>query len=322
MATTSGVYLLLQGTDTTLSGMQYIRELTYATDLDALRYVDCNSGVHYFYAGLSGSNSIGSLTSGYIPYAASSTTLDDSIMYQYGSGLIADNNSVVVNGDLILDPSDYTSSNGMVVKGPDNPQYQLRDGSDVTFLTMGYDRSDAGEIAFLGKNEYTFLKWDHGTSVLTFYGDSANLLIGGSEQDVYSTKWQDYGATTISGWDNFSEFDSNPNFCGNNSVKYKTIGKLVFIRYALAGEGNEEPTGFTLPYTSEDDNIFNVGTAGYNDGGTGTFAGTPVLRIEEGSDKVILSRWDDTYTVSTTDGLVYASGEYKWLCGNFWYQRQ
>lgn len=318
MATTSGVYLLLQGTDTTLSGMQYIRELTYATDLDALRYVDCNSEVHYFYAGLSGSNSISSLTSGYIPYAVSSTTLDDSIMYQYGSGLIEDNTSLVINGDLILDPSNYTSSNGMVVRGPDNPQYQLRDGSNDTVLTMGYDRSDGSEIAFLGKNDYTFLEWDYNTSLLTFYGDSASLLIGGSENDIYSENWQEYSAT-VSGWDNFSNIGGNPNFCGNNAVKYKTIGKLVFIRYALAGEGNEEPTEFTLPYTSEDDNIFNVGTAGYD---TGAITGTPVLRIEEGSDKVILSRWDDTYTVSTTTGLVYASGDYKWLCGNFWYQRQ
>jgi len=47
--TISGIYLLLEGTETTLSGMQYIREITYSTTKDALRYLD-NSGVpHYFY---------------------------------------------------------------------------------------------------------------------------------------------------------------------------------------------------------------------------------------------------------------------------------
>lgn len=44
---TSGIYIGMEGTESELSARQINREITWATDLKSLRYLDCNDLVHY-----------------------------------------------------------------------------------------------------------------------------------------------------------------------------------------------------------------------------------------------------------------------------------
>lgn len=53
------------------------------------------------------------------------------------------------------------------------------------------------------------------------------------------TDWVDYSATsTIVGWSSFT----------TKKIKYRVIGKMVFINFDLSGTSNNTSTTFTLPF--------------------------------------------------------------------------
>ena len=57
------------------------------------------------------------------------------------------------------------------------------------------------------------------------------------------TDWIDYSATsTIVGWSSFT--------AGYKTIRYKVIGKIVFVEYAIDGTSNSTSTSFTLPFNA------------------------------------------------------------------------
>jgi hypothetical protein len=55
------------------------------------------------------------------------------------------------------------------------------------------------------------------------------------------TDWVDYSATsTIVGWSSFTA----------KKIRYRVVGKLVFVTAQLTGTSNSTTTSFTLPFTS------------------------------------------------------------------------
>jgi hypothetical protein len=125
--------------------------------------------------------------------------------------------------------------------------------------------------------------------------------------DVYTDEWQDYFAS-VRGWNNFQI----------KIIRYKKIGKLVFVNYSLKGEGNSEETTFSLPFTASSTMSFatKVGAAGDNVLGVVDYLGAGVLFPE--SSLWARVRTDTLWNIAT--GSVYGNGGDKWLCGQFWYE--
>ena len=58
--------------------------------------------------------------------------------------------------------------------------------------------------------------------------------------DIYTVQFTEYSATsTIVGWSSFS----------SKYIRYKKIGKLMFVQFYLTGESDDTATTFTLPYS-------------------------------------------------------------------------
>lgn len=82
---------------------------------------------------------------------------------------------------------------------------------------------------------------------LTIANSTANLVL--TPTDIYSVAWTDYTASsTITGWSSFT--------ANRKIIKYKKIGKLVFVQWHLEGTSNATSVSFTLPYTC----VNNTGT--------------------------------------------------------------
>ena len=74
-------------------------------------------------------------------------------------------------------------------------------------------------------------------------GAAKNIVSG---DDIFSTAWTDISASsTINGWSSFT----------TKLIKYKAVGKLVFVFYHLEGTSNSSSTNFTVPLTSKNDTI-------------------------------------------------------------------
>lgn len=82
MATISGIFLILEGSDSAVSTLQNNREITWARDKNAFRYVDCSGVVHYIGEGLPPSGS-----TNYLVYKGASGLEVDPNHYR-GDGLI------------------------------------------------------------------------------------------------------------------------------------------------------------------------------------------------------------------------------------------
>lgn len=212
MAIVSGIYLLLEGNDPVLSGMQYVRELTYAADIDALRYVAIDSGVHYFYCHPSGgtggeANTASNLGSGSGIYAYKSgvdlkfksivpgnNTYLCSNSDEIEIGFIDVSGSLTGNGTptyipfrltptTLGDSPMYTTNGDVYVaqsviidSSVDNPIIGFGDTSGNFAMRLDYDQTDIGELRMAGLG---------GISDIIFYEDSShNLTIGPAYRNV------------------------------------------------------------------------------------------------------------------------------------------
>ena len=117
---------------------------------------------------------------------------------------------------------------------------------------------------------------------------------------VTSVPWTDYTATsTRVGWSGFT----------TAQIKYKKIGKLVFVQFELRGTSDDTIATMTLPYSQEGITSINELIRIKNDGTWGTgFASFP-----NGSSTV-------TFYSNTGGAAWHVSAADKWVIGEFWYE--
>ena len=118
--------------------------------------------------------------------------------------------------------------------------------------------------------------------------------------DVYTVEWTDYSSSsTVTGW------ASTPTI----AIRYKKIGKLVFVQYKISGTSNLATASFTVPYDNNSSQATYAGGVRTYHGSTYEFG---YLSVATSSDVVGLYR-DSASTSWPTSGdkIVY---------GQFWYQ--
>ena len=115
---------------------------------------------------------------------------------------------------------------------------------------------------------------------------------------VTSVPWTDYsGTSTITGWTSYTA----------EVIKYKKIGKLVFVMFLIGGESDTNNANFTLPFVGE---IDIAGACwGRDDGGTRA----PTLFYIDASGPDVDIYWGGSLTGFTNSGT-------KETYGQFWYE--
>ena len=112
------------------------------------------------------------------------------------------------------------------------------------------------------------------------------------------TDWVDYtNSATIVGW-------SASGF--TKSLKYRVVGKQVFVLYYLAGTSNSATTTFTLPYTPINDQLLLT----YSANG-GSFASNSFILFSSGSA---------TVTCYQNNSATWTASNVKQVIGQVFYQ--
>lgn len=118
--------------------------------------------------------------------------------------------------------------------------------------------------------------------------------------DFPANLWTDYSATaTITGWASFT----------TQSIKYKRVGKTVFVEFYLDGVSNNAAATFTLPY-AKGSGAATVGIISVRDNG-GSFA-VGVLTLLGGASTVNL--------YASAAGAGWTASGTKTVRGQFWYE--
>lgn len=112
------------------------------------------------------------------------------------------------------------------------------------------------------------------------------------------TDWVDYSATsTVVGWSSFT----------TKQIRYRVIGKQVFVHYNLSGVSNSTSTTFTLPNNSlYTERVFGASTD------NGTLIGAGIIVISANSNSIILGanqtaagNWTSSGTKTTIGQFFY-----------------
>ena len=75
---------------------------------------------------------------------------------------------------------------------------------------------------------------------------NGGIATGASGDDVYSVVWTDYASSsTIVGW------SGTP----TAYIRYKKIGKMVFVQFDISGTSNSTSVTFTVPYAAANTTI-------------------------------------------------------------------
>ena len=93
----------------------------------------------------------------------------------------------------------------------------------------------------------------------------ANGLYGGDLPNQINTPWIDFSEqSTIVGWSTFTQ----------KTIRYKVVGKMVFLQVQIVGTSNSTTTSISLPFISaiSSQNIIFVQSAGTNQAGVLAFA--------------------------------------------------
>jgi hypothetical protein len=94
----------------------------------------------------------------------------------------------------------------------------------------------------------------------------ANGLYGGDLPNQINTPWIDFSEqSTIVGWSSYTA----------KQIRYKVVGKMIFVNYYISGTSNSTNTTFTVPYIMSNGMSFTQTTSsGIN---SGTTVATKVL---------------------------------------------
>ena len=169
------------------------------------------------------------------------------------------------------------------------------DANDTFIVRAGISANDGG------------FQWrDDSTSTLK------TLLIATSAGDVsipngdlYTVAWTDYsGTSTVTGF---------TGALSANVLRYKKVGKLVFVSYDIGGTSNSSSFSFTLPITAVNtSNSFGNASAGTIDNGTQT--STPGRMVLPANSSTVIVQKDFSGSNNwTTSGT-------KRSTGSFWYE--
>lgn len=144
------------------------------------------------------------------------------------------------------------------------------------------------------------------TSSLTSVGTLISLVVAGAltgMTDLYTANWTDYGATsTIVGWTSFT----------SKVIRYKSLGKLYYVAFDIAGTSNATNVTFTLPATSANTGASFDAALGFAvDNGT-TF--TTATRLDLAPNSATVSCF-----TNMSNGAWTNSGT-KRVLGQFWYE--
>lgn len=117
-----------------------------------------------------------------------------------------------------------------------------------------------------------------------------------------NTSWIDYSATSIIvGWGSYIV----------KELKYRVIGKQVFVYYAIAGASNSVSTTFTLPFANG--SVINVSTLRGLNNGVAYQCGTTILAS---SSTVTFSYWTSATNLTPT----WTALGTKQITGQFFYE--
>jgi hypothetical protein len=117
---------------------------------------------------------------------------------------------------------------------------------------------------------------------------SAGVLTVSS--DVYTTAWTDYGSTsTVTGWSSFTA----------KIIRYKQVGKLMFVVFSLDGTSNSTAVSFTLPvYNSADVAVWVAAGHTYDNGANTASPGQIRLDASDNTVRIYKSNAGDSWTAS------------------------
>ena len=117
------------------------------------------------------------------------------------------------------------------------------------------------------------------------------------------TTWVDYSATsTITGWTSFV----------NKILRYKVVGKQVFVSYLISGTSNSTSTSFTLPFTSVSAQYNEAPNRSFNNGVA--YHGFGI--ISASSSTMSFSYW----TTATANTSTWTASGTKWISGQIFYE--
>jgi hypothetical protein len=138
---------------------------------------------------------------------------------------------------------------------------------------------------------------------IILYSSGTNLW---QKTNIYTATglgdWIDYAATsTITGWTTYTV----------KELKYRVIGKQVFVYYAIAGTSNSTSTSFTLPFANS--SIINVSTLRGLNNGVAYQCGTTILA---NASTVTFSYWTTATNLTTT----WTASGTKQITGQFFYE--
>ena len=111
------------------------------------------------------------------------------------------------------------------------------------------------------------------------------------------TDWIDYSSTsTVIGWTTFVY----------KQIKYKIIGKQVFVRFNLEGTSNNTATTFTLPFN-------NISIINY----ANTYAGNNGVLVNGNS---VININSNVFLGVQNGNTVWTASGSKWIAGQFFYE--
>ena len=116
----------------------------------------------------------------------------------------------------------------------------------------------------------------------------ANGLYGGDLPNQINTPWIDFSEqSTIVGWSSYT----------TKIIRYKVVGKMVFIDYFIQGTSNSTNTSFTVPiqssptqgYSATVITVTNNGTTGF--GKSALNASTTIVNFANGITAAFAGSW-------------------------------
>jgi nitrogen fixation protein len=137
---------------------------------------------------------------------------------------------------------------------------------------------------------------------------STTGLLTSTDWNTFNAKldnnaWVDYSATsTITGWSSFV----------NKVLRYKVVGKQVFVSYLISGTSNSTSTSFTLPFTSVSAQYNEAPNRSFNNGVA--YHGFGIIAAS--SATMSFSYW----TTATANTSTWTASGTKWISGQIFYE--
>ena len=181
----------------------------------------------------------------------------------------------------------------------------------------GYELDELHNVSAQNPNNDDIIVYSSGTTlwtkknIYTAIGNASTSTTGlltSTNWNTFNNKlddnaWVDYSATsTITGWTTFV----------NEILRYKVVGKQVFVSYLISGTSNSTSTSFTLPFTSVSAQYNEAPNRSFNNGVA--YHGFGI--ISASSSTMSFSYW----TTATANTSTWTASGTKWISGQIFYE--